>query len=135
MKFIGDWWRAMGMWRWLNILPIAIALYLAIGYEAMADGWINQGRRNLGGNQVRLYTDGAIRAGKPLRMRLVLTEAESLLLDFEGDEHAPFRVEADRATTEIETEIHVPHTVNRDAIFTVSNHQDDARWNLGRLIL
>jgi hypothetical protein len=137
LTFFKDWWRTMGHWRWLNLLPVAIALYLAVGYEAMPADWIDRGERQLGDTHVRLYTRGTVRAGKALPVRVSQSGNSALEIGFV--EQPLQRLEPvsgqKGSEQEYETRLQVPATRYDHADLIVRQQGQQARWRIGRLIL
>lgn len=124
----------MGHWRWLNVLPVATALYLSAGYEAMPSEWIDRGERQLGDTSVRLYTRGTIRAGEALPVRLSLSDVMAVEIGF--DEQSMQRLEAaGNGEQDYETHLQVPDKLYDNADLLVRRQDQQARWRIGRLIL
>lgn len=131
MTFLKQWWLSMGHWRWLNLAPVAIALYLSTQYAAMPQGWIEWGERQLGSTNVTLFTRGTVRHGEQLDVRLELSEPGSIALGFAS--HSMQAFEAD--SVQLQTELLLPDTPFEEAVLTVSRDQHRADWRIGRLIL
>lgn len=137
MRFLADWWRSMGRWRWLNVLPLIVALGLALRYEAMPLTWMDQGSRDLGNMEVRLETRGPVRAGELLPVRLTLSRPGTIQVGFstQAPAAAVATVTASNQSLQTESRIQVPATSNDRAVVIVSHDQQSARWTIGRLIL
>ncbi len=132
------WWRSMGYWRWLNALPIVVALFLSTGYEAMPEGWIDQGQRRLGELEVRLQTRGAVRAGESLPVRVSLSGPGRVRIGFASRELRQLTVEdADDADNgrQVTTRLTVPSALNETVRIVMIHGTDEAEWRIGRLLL
>ena len=122
----------MGKWRWINFLIVGYACYLAVKYEAVPDGWINHGRQDLGGAEIRFFSRGRIVPGRELTAKLETSFKDQLSVGFESFdstfisiESVPGGIEFGLATPRVATE--PPHVV----VFDQDNNL--ARWNIGRL--
>lgn len=137
MTFFMDWWRSMGHWRWLNLLPVAIALYLSVGYAAMPSDWIDRGERQLGDTRVRLFTRGTVRAGETLPVRISLAGNSALEIGFAEQPLQRLEPGSGRQGSEQEfaTQLAVPATRYDHADLIVRQQGQQARWRIGRLIL
>ena len=68
----------MGKWRWINLLIVGYACYLSFNYEAVPDRWINHGRQDLGGVEIRFFSRGRIVPGRELVAKLETSVKVSL---------------------------------------------------------
>lgn len=135
MSFIRGWWQSMGHWRWLNLLPIAVALSLSVRYEAMPEGWVDHGSVNLGALEVRLASLGTVRAGERLPLRLTVSQPAALQLGFSGQESQTISAAEFAADHQWQAQLEVPDTPNDIATLTVSSAEYQGHWVLGRLVL
>jgi len=135
MKFLRGWWLSMGPWRWLNALPIIVAITLSMVYEPMPSGWTDHGTVTVGGTEVRLASRGAIRAGERLALRLTVSEPAALELGFPERQRLAVGAEDFDETGQWQTRLTMPDTPNDVATLAVYNAEYAAGWVLGRLIL
>jgi hypothetical protein len=133
------WWRGQGWVRWPSLGLIAVALLSMIRYEPFPTDWIDHGERTLGAHQVRLSTQGAVRQGQKLGLRLEVTAAAQadadrpLALEIVGGSSLALEP-ADSASGRFETALRVPESAARVVVRALQPSlpgEQDVRWDLG----
>ena len=131
-KILGAWWYSMGVWRWMNLSIVIYACYLAINYEAVPDRWVNHGRQNLAGFEIRFLTRGRIVPGEQLAARFETSAQARLRVGFKCLESTFITLQPE--TDEINFSLSIPKDTTRSLELIVFDQtMNSASWNLGRL--
>ncbi len=122
----------MGKWRWINLLIVGYACFLAFNYEAVPDRWINHGRQDLGGVEIRFFSRGRIVPGRELVAKLETSAEDQLSVWFESFDSTFISVKS--LPEGVEFVLATP-TITYKPLQVVVYDQDNnfASWNLGRL--
>ena len=122
----------MGKWRWINLLIVGYACFLAFNYEAVPDRWINHGRQDLGGGEIRFFSRGRIVPGRELVAKLETSAEDQLSVGFESFDSTFISVKS--LPEGVEFVLATP-TITYKPLQVVVYDQDNnfASWNLGRL--
>ena len=122
----------MGKWRWINLLIVGYACFLAFNYEAVPDRWINHGRQDLGGVEIRFFSRGRIVPGRELVAKLETSVKDQLWVGFESFDSTFISVKP--LLEGVEFGLATP-TVTSVPLQVIVSDQDNnlASWNLGRL--
>ena len=122
----------MGKWRWINLLIVGYACFLAFNYEAVPDRWINHGRQDLGGVEIRFFSRGRIVPGRELVAKLETSAEDQLSVGFESFDSTFISVKS--LPEGVEFVLATP-TITYKPLQVVVYDQDNnfASWNLGRL--
>ena len=122
----------MGKWRWINLLIVGYACYLAFNYEAVPDRWVSHGRQDLGGVEIRFFSRGRIVPGGELVAKLETSVKEQLRVGFESFDSTFISVKS--LPEGVEFVLATP-TMTSETLQVVVYDQDSnfASWNLGRL--
>ena len=122
----------MGKWRWINLLIVGYACFLAFNYEAVPDRWINHGRQDLGGVEIRFLSRGRIVPGRELVAKLQTSVKDQLRVGFESFDSTFVSV---RPLPEGAEFVLVTPTITSEQLQVIVSDQDNnlASWNLGRL--
>ena len=132
IEILRAWWRSMGKWRWINLLIVGYACYLALNYEAVPDRWINHGRQDLGGVEIRFFSRGRIVPGRDLVAKIETSVKDKLSVGFESFDSTFISVKP--SLEGVEFGLATP-TVTSEPLQVIVSDQDNnlASWNLGRL--
>ena len=132
IEILGAWWRSMGKWRWINLLIVGYACYLAFNYEAVPDRWVSHGRQDLGGVEIRFFSRGRIVPGGELVAKLETSVKEQLRVGFESFDSTFISVKP--LPEGVEFGLATP-TVTSEPLQVIVSDQDNnlASWTLGRL--
>ena len=132
IEILGAWWRSMGKWRWINLLIVGYACFLAFNYEAVPDRWINHGRQDLGGVEIRFFSRGRIVPGRELVAKLETSVEDQLSVGFESFDSTFISVKSLPEGVEF---VLVTPTITSEPLQVIVYDQDNnlASWNLGRL--
>ena len=131
-KILSAWWRSMGMWRWMNLSIVIYACYLALNYEAVPDRWVNHGRQNLAGFDIRFFTRGRIVPGEQLVSKFEASEQTLLRVGFKSFESTFITIQPE--TDEINFSLAIPKVTTEPLELIVFDQcMNAASWNLGRL--
>ena len=122
----------MGKWRWINLLIVGYACFLAFKYEAVPDRWINHGRQDLGGVEIRFLSRGRIVPGRELVAKLQTSVKDQLRIGFESFDSTFISVTP--LPEGVEFVLATP-TITSAQLQVIVSDQDNnlASWNLGRL--
>ena len=122
----------MGKWRWINLLIVGYACFLAFNYEAVPDRWINHGRQDLGGVEIRFFSRGRIVPGGELVAKLETSVKDQFRVGFESFDSTFISVKS--LPEGVEFVLATP-TITYKPLQVVVYDQDNnfASWNLGRL--
>lgn len=138
LQFARDWWWSMGRWRWANLVPVVIGLALAVRYEAMPLGWIDQGQRALSGNEIRLQTRGTVRAGESLPVRVLGAAPGAYRIGFEGQALQTVELTASSEDAEwnasATARLPVPGRLQERLSIIMMDGDEQAEWPAGRLL-
>ena len=122
----------MGIWRWLNLSIVVYACLLAINYEAVPDRWVNHGRQDLAGLDIRFYTNGRIIPGEQLNAKIEVAGKAELRVGFQSFESTLVSIQSDN--DEKEFDLSIPEvTTEQLSIVMVDGDENSVAWNLGRL--
>ena len=131
-KIFSAWWRSMGLWRWMNLFIVIYACYLALNYEAVPDRWVNHGRQNLAGIDIRFFTRGRIVPGEQLVGRFETSEQTRLRIGFKSFESTLITLQPE--TDEINFSLAIPKVTTEPLELIVFDQSTNSvSWNLGRL--
>ena len=132
IRFLSAWWRSMGIWRWLNLSIVVYACFLAINYEAVPDRWVNHGRQDLAGLDIRFYTSGRLIPGEQLVAKIEVSGKAALRVGFQSFESTFVSIQSDNNETEFN--LSTPEvTTEQLSIVVVDGDENSVAWNLGRL--
>ena len=122
----------MGIWRWLNLSIVIYACFLAINYEAVPDRWVNHGRQDLAGLDIRFYTSGRLIPGEQLVAKIEVSGKAELRVGFQSFESTFVSIQSDNNETEFN--LSTPEvTTEQLSIVAVDGDENSVVWNLGRL--
>ena len=122
----------MGKWRCINLLIVGYACFLAFNYEAEPDRWINYGRQDLGGVEIRFLSRGRIVPGRELVAKLQTSVKDQLRVGFESFDSTFISVKP--LPEGVEFVLATP-TITSEQLQVIVSDQDNnlVSWNLGRL--
>lgn len=114
------------------MLIVGYACYLALNYEAVPDRWINHGRQDLGGVEIRFFSRGRIVPGRDLVAKIETSVKDKLSVGFESFDSTFISVKP--SLEGVEFGLATP-TVTSEPLQVIVSDQDNnlASWNLGRL--
>ena len=122
----------MGIWRWLNLSIVIYACFLAINYEAVPDRWVNHGRQDLAGLDIRFYTSGRLIPGEQLVAKIEVSGKTELRVGFQSFDSTFVSIQSDNNETEFN--LSTPEvTTEQLSIVVVDGDENSVAWNLGRL--
>ena len=122
----------MGKWRWINLLIVVYACYLAFNYEAVPDRWVSHGRQELGGAEIRFFCRGRIVPGGELVAKLETSLKDQLSVGFESFDSTFISVKP--LPEGVEFGLATPKVTSEPLQVIVSDQDNNlASWTLGRL--
>lgn len=132
LRFFQDWWRVMGWWRWLNLLPLIVIAYFAVQFRYVPDDWTNHGARMLGTVEATLYTRGKVSPGSPVKTRIELSSPLSIAVMVKDSPQAPLTNKPDEQ--ELEFRIPIPdETRFLTLVASTADSSTNAEWSIGSL--
>ena len=132
IKILSAWWRSMGMWRWMNLSIVVYACYLAFNYEAVPDRWVNHGRQDLAGFDIRFLTSGRIVPGEQLVAKFETSGRTQLRVGFKSFESTFITIQPE--ADEINFGVVIPlATTDPLELVVFDQSMNSANWHLGRL--